>query len=252
MEIPVRIVLIETSHPGNIGAAARAMKTMGVGDLCLVSPKSFPDDEASARASGADDILERARVASELTDAIADCSFVIGASARTRGGRWPVLDPRHCAVDVVSRLPNEQVAVVFGPEQSGLTNEDLARCNALVNIPTAADFGSLNLAMSVQLICYELRMATLARAPGADTGTMPENREAPPATAAEIDGFHGQLEELLSESGFLHPDHPKQLKRKLRRLFMRAELDQNEINILRGAFASLAPKRPRGQRDADD
>jgi tRNA (cytidine32/uridine32-2'-O)-methyltransferase len=219
------------------------MKTMGLSDLRLVAPKSFPDAEASARASGADDILGRAGVMDDLPAAIADCSYVVGASARIRSGRWPVIDPKACAHRIVSRLPDQHAAVVLGPEQSGLTNEDLARCHALVHIPTVPDFGSLNLAMATQVLCYELRMAMLVRSGGDAELTQGEQREAPPATAAEIEGFHVQLEALLTESGFLRPDHPKQLKRKLRRLFMRAELDQNEINILRGALASLSPAR---------
>jgi tRNA/rRNA methyltransferase/tRNA (cytidine32/uridine32-2'-O)-methyltransferase len=248
VEIPVRIVLVETSHPGNIGAVARAMKTMGLDDLALVSPRHFPHAEATARASGADDVLERASVADSLPEAVGDCGYVVGASARTRGGRWPVVDSRQCAGAIVRRLPAESVAIVMGPEQSGLTNEDLARCHALVHIPTAPEYGSLNLAMAVQVLCYELRMAALARAEGEVPVTQPEQREAPPATQAEVEGFHEQLEELLSRTGFLHPDHPRELKRKLRRMFMRAELDRNEINILRGALKSLDPERsPRGK-----
>jgi TrmH family RNA methyltransferase len=215
------------------------MKTMGLDRLSLVSPKSFPDDEATARASGAEDLLAGADIVADLASAIADCSYVVGASARPRGGRWPVIDPRRCATEIVSRMPDHEVAIVMGPEQSGLTNDDLARCNALVQIPTAPDYGSLNLAMAVQVLCYEVRMAALAKAGHSESLSQPEQREAPPATAAELEGFHAHLEESLSRTGFLHPDRPKQLKRKLRRLFMRAELDQNEINILRGALAAL-------------
>jgi TrmH family RNA methyltransferase len=252
VEIPVRIVLVETSHPGNVGAVARAMKTMGLGELCLVSPKSFPDAEATARASGADDILARARIESDLAAAIGDCSYVVGASARTRGGRWPVIDPKACADRIVGRLPNEVVAIVMGPEQSGLTNDDLARCHDLVHIPTAPEYGSLNLAMAAQVLCYELRMALLARSSGETAAAFAEQREAPPATAAEIEGLQAHLEDLLTQSGFLRPDHPRQLKRKLRRLFMRAELDRNEVNILRGALGSLRPAGPSSLRDVDD
>ncbi len=252
MQIPVRIVLVETSHPGNIGAVARAMKTMGLRDLALVAPKHFPDAEATARASGADDLLAGASVTADLPSAIADCSYVVGASARTRGGRWPVLSARRSAEEIVGRLPDESVAVVMGPEQSGLTNEDLARCHALVHIPTAPDYGSLNLAMAVQVLCYELRLAVLDRDDESFAAAQPEQREAPPATAAEIEGFHAQLEELLASTGFLHPDHPRELKRKLRRLFMRAELDRNEINILRGALASLDPAQASGRQTGDD
>ena len=224
------------------------MKTMGLGDLVLVAPRSFPDAEATARASGADDLLAAARVEPDLPAAIADAGYVVGASARRRGGRWPVVDPRRSAEAIIERLPSHKCAIVMGPEQSGLTNEDLARCDALVSIPTAPDYGSLNIAMAVQVLCYELRMAALAEsAPG--SLSRPERREAPPATAAEIEGFHEQLEELLTRTGFLHPDHPKQLKRKLRRLFARAELDRNEVNILRGALASLDPERAARRRD---
>jgi TrmH family RNA methyltransferase len=251
VEVPVRIVLVETSHPGNIGAVARAMKTMGLSDLALVSPKHFPHPDATARASGADDLLEDASVATDLATAIADCDYVVGASARTRSGRWPVLDSRHCAAEIVGRLPEQSVAIVMGPEKSGLTNEDMARCHALVHIPTSPVYGSLNLAMAVQVLCYELRLAALAHA-GERTPAQPEQREAPPATQREIEGFHEHLEDVLTRTGFLHPDHPRELKRKLRRLFMRAELDKNEINILRGALKSLDPDLPNPVRDRDD
>jgi TrmH family RNA methyltransferase len=230
-------VLVAPTHPGNIGAVARAMKTMGLSDLALVRPKVFPSDEATARASGADDVLERARVTETLAEALAGCGFVVGASARLRGLQWPVVDPRRCAERIWTELAHTSAAVVMGPEHSGLTNEDLARCQHLVHIPTNPDYGSLNLAMAVQVICYELRMASTAPAVAAEE----ETREAPPATAEELEGFHAHLDRLLSDAGFLHPDHPKQLRLKLRRLFHRARLDRNEINILRGALAALDP-----------
>ena len=225
------------------------MKTMGLSDLALVAPLHFPHAEATARASGADDLLVTARVVPDLAAAIADCQYVVGASARTRSGRWPILDPRAAAAAIVPRLPTALSAIVMGPEQSGLTNDDLALCHALVHIPTAPDYGSLNLAMAVQVLCYELRMAVLSQVPG-ETLSQPELREAPAATAAELDGFHTQLEQALTRSGFLHPDHPAELRRKLRRLFLRADLDQKEINILRGAVASL--ERPRGPSPTAD
>lgn len=240
MHIPVRIVLVAPTHPGNIGAAARAMKTMGLSDLALVRPKTFPSAEATARASGADDVLGKARVTETLVEAIADYGFVVGASARLRGTPWPVVDPRSAAERIWAALAGTRVAVVMGPEQSGLTNEDLARCQELVHIPVNPEYGSLNLAMAVQVICYELRMAA-----GIGSVSVDEPRDAPLATAAELEGFHEQLERLLSEVGFLHPDHPKQLKLKLRRLFHRARLDRNEINILRGALAALDPGKRR-------
>jgi len=236
MHIPVRIVLVETSHPGNIGAAARAMKTMGLTDLTLVAPKHFPSAQASALAAGADDLLGRARVASTLVDAIGDCGFVAGATARLRSLRWPVMDPRQCAQAIWRHVPETQTAIVLGPEQSGLTNDDLGSCRALVHIPTNPEFGSLNLAMAVQVLCYELRMTKAAWAE-----PLTEQRGAPPATAAELEGFYVHLERVLADAKFLHPAHQKQLKLKLRRLFQRAHLDQNEVNILRGAVAALDP-----------
>lgn len=245
VDIPVRIVLVGTTHPGNIGAVARAMKTMGVGDLALVAPKVFPSAEATARASGADDILARARVTETLVEAISDCGFVVGASARLRGLQWPVLDPRRCAERVWAELERTRVAIVMGPEQSGLTNEDLARCQHLVHIPTHPDYGSLNLAMAVQVLCYELRMAA-----DVERVVDEEVRDAPLATAGELESFHEHLERLLTDVRFLHPDHPKQLRLKLRRLFHRARLDQNEINILRGALSALDPAERERKRDS--
>jgi tRNA (cytidine32/uridine32-2'-O)-methyltransferase len=236
VQIPVRIVLVDTSHPGNIGATARAMKTMGLADLALVRPHLFPSDEATARAAGADDVLAAARVCHDLTDAIADCGWVVGASARLRTVALPIADPRECATTIWQRLPGTRVAILMGPEQSGLTNDDLARCQQLVHIPAEPGYSSLNLAMAVQVLCYELRMAM----PGREPPQGPQSDE-PLATAAELEGLHAHLERLLTESGFLHPEHQKQVKLKLRRIFHKATLDQNELNILRGMLTSLAP-----------
>jgi tRNA (cytidine32/uridine32-2'-O)-methyltransferase len=237
MDIPVRIVLVETSHPGNIGAVARAMKTMGLSDLRLVNPKTFPSDEATARSSGAEDVLARAEVCQTLVEAIADCGYVVGASARLRGMRWPAEDPRAMAANVWDKLRSTNVALVMGPEQSGLTNEDMSRCHALVHIPTHPNYSSLNLAMAVQVLCYELRMAPIE-----NRLSEQEARDAPPATSEQIEGLHAHLEQVLAHVGFLNSDHPNQLRHKLRRLFTRAHLDQSEINILRGALASLDPR----------
>ncbi len=239
MQIPVRIVLVETSHPGNIGAAARAMKTMGLGELVLVSPRAaFPSDEATARAAGADEILANARVTQSLGDAIADCGFVAGASARLRTIVVPAVNPRECAALIWQKVPANRAALLFGNEQSGLTNDALARCQQLVHIPTNPAYSSLNLAMSVQVLCYELRMS----APNVPAPVGPVN-EAPLATASELEGFHEHLERLLTESGFLHPEHQRQVKLKLRRIFQRATLDQNEVSILRGMLSSLGPAK---------
>ena len=216
------------------------MKTMGLHDLVLVRPLQFPSDEATARAAGADDILAGARVVDDLGAAIADCGWVVGASARLRTVTVPVVDPRQCAAGIRERLATNRVALLFGPEQSGLTNEDLARCRQLVNIPTAPGYGSLNLAMAVQVLCYELRMAAIGeeRAPG------PAN-DARLATAEELEGFHEHLERLLTGAGFLHAEHQRQIKLKLRRIFQRATVDQNELAILRGMLTALDPaKRP--------
>ena len=243
MLIPVRIVLVETSHPGNIGATARAMKTMGLSDLALVRPKHFPSDEATARAAGADDVLARAKVHDELRSAIADCGWVVGASARLRTIAMPIVDPREAAAAIWERLPANRVAVLLGPEQSGLTNDDLARCQQLVHIPANPEFSSLNLAMAVQVLCYELRMAAPNRAPA--EGPVSDNRV---ATAAELEGLHEHLERLLTESEFLHPAHQKQVKLKLRRIFHKATLEENELNILRGALTSLDPKTRQARR----
>lgn len=275
MQIPVRIVLVETSHPGNIGAAARAMKTMGLDELVLVAPREFPSADATARASGADDVLARARVVDSLGDAIADCGFVAGASARLRKLSWPVVDPRAGAAALRKHAGETKVAMVFGPEHSGLTNEDLGRCNQVVHIPANPAYRSLNVAMAAQVICYELRMAALERpvdaeraarrahtsatpppstAPEAEpaaglrdaaeatdrdaTGAM-AGRDSPPATAAELEGFYRHLESALRVAGFLREGQSKQLKLRLRRIFQRSDLDRNEVNILRGAVAAL-------------
>ena len=244
MPLPVRIVLVETSHPGNIGASARAMKTMGLDNLVLVAPKQFPCAEATARASGADDVLASARVVTSLSEAIEDCGFVVGASARLRSLTWPTVAPRTCARTICEKATGSNVAIVLGPEHSGLTNEDMGRCHELVHIPANPEYSSLNLAMAVQILCYELRLAQDA-ASGVAEPAEQEATEAPLATADELDGFHQHLETVLADVGFLKPDHPRQLKLRLRRIFHRSRLDQNEINILRGMLTALDPRARR-------
>lgn len=233
----IRIVLVGTTHPGNIGAVARAMKNMGLHDLALVSPRYFPHDDASARASGAEDILGNARVVDSLDAAIADCCYVAGASARSRTIGWPSMPPRECAARLVVESAHGNVAVVFGPEKSGLTNEDLDRCHTLLTIPTDPGFSSLNLAMAVQVMTYELRLAFQ------DEVDDEPAREAPLATAQELENFYVHLEQVLTDSGFLDPDNPRHLMRRLRRLFSRALPDRNEVNILRGVLGALDPQR---------
>ena len=234
--MPVRIVLVGTTHPGNIGAVARAMKNMGLSELVLVNPRYFPHADATARASGAEDLLQHAEVAANLTEAIADCSYVAGASARPRTIGWPTMTPRECAERLSRESREGTVAVVFGPEKAGLTNDDLDRCHTLVTIPAAPGFSSLNLAMAVQILSYELRIAEM-------TGTVPATpRDTPLASGEELEHFYVHLEQVLTASGFLDPANPRYLMRRLRRLVARAEPDRNEINILRGMLASLDPK----------
>lgn len=233
--MPVRIVLVGTTHPGNIGAVARAMKNMGLTDLALVRPRYFPHAEACARASGAEDLLDSAVVTDSLAEAVRDCRFVAGASARARTIDWPVLAPHECARRLVAESESGDAAAVFGPEKSGLTNEDLDRCQALLSIPADPAFSSLNLAMAVQILCYELRLART------DATTAAPERDVPLATSEDLERFYAHLEQVLTASGFLDPDNPRFLMRRLRRLFARAEPDQNEINILRGILASLEP-----------
>ena len=237
----IRIVLVQTSHPGNIGAAARAMKNMCLEQLVLVQPAQFPSAEATARASGADDLLARARCCDSLGEAVADCGFVIGASARLRSLPWPELDPRACAERALTESADAPVALVFGREQSGLTNEELERCHALVHIPSNPDYSSLNLAQAVQVITYELHMAHLA---GQWTGSPPEF---PPCTGEAMERFYMHLEQTLIELEFLDPAKPGQLMRRLRRLFQRARPDTNEMNILRGILGA-AQDKARGVR----
>lgn len=236
----VRIILVGTTHPGNIGATARAMKNMGLKDLVLVSPRYFPHADATARASGAEDILEAARVVDRLDEALADCVYAAGASARSRAIDWPFMEPRECARRLGEESVAGNVAVVFGPEKSGLTNDDLDRCNTLLTIPTDPAFSSLNIAMAVQIICYELRLLEHA------TADAPEP-DVPPATGEEYEHFYSHLENVLTESGFLDPENPRLLMRRLRRLFIKAELDKNEVNILRGILSALDPTKSKGK-----
>ena len=232
----IRIVLVGTTHPGNIGAVARAMKNMGLQDLVLVTPRYFPHPDATARASGADDLLDAARVVDSLAEAVEDCVFVAGASARSRSINWPCLDARDAASRAIAESSRGNVALVFGPEKSGLSNDDLDHCQALLSIPTNPDFSSLNLAMAVQVVTYEIR-SQQADKPG------PFESEVPPATSGAMEHFFRELEALLLGTGFLDADNPRHLMRRLRRLFVRAEPDQNEINILNGILTSISRDR---------
>ena len=229
----IRIVLVGTTHPGNIGAVARAMKNMGLTDLRLVRPKYFPHEEATARASGASDILEQARVTDTLAEALADCVYVAATSARSRTINWPSMGPRDCAERMIMERANGPVACVFGPEKTGLHNDDLDLCHTLLTIPTDPGFSSLNLAMAVQVVTYELRVAGML-----DEGPV-FDVEAPPATGEEMERFYTHLEQVMRDIEFLDPDNPRHLMRRMRRLFIRARPDKNEINILRGILSAI-------------
>ncbi len=228
----IRVVLVGTTHPGNIGAVARAIKNMGLSDLALVRPRYFPHDEATARASGADDVLQNATVHDTLADAIANCVYTIGASARARTIDWPTLDAKDAAGRIVAESGRGNVAVVFGPEKTGLENADLDLCDALLSIPANPDFSSLNLAMAVQVVTYEIRAAGATKQPEYVA-------DAPLATSDELEHFYAHLERVLTDVGFLDPDNPRHLMRRLRRLFIRARPDQNEVNILRGFLSAI-------------
>jgi TrmH family RNA methyltransferase len=238
----IRIILVDTNHPGNIGASARAMKNMGLSELRLVRPKSFPSEEATARASGADDVLEAAQIFDTLEAAIADCGLVVGTSARRRHLPWDLVEPRECAARMAQESRAGNVALVFGSERYGMTNEELARCNLLVTIPTHSEYSSLNIAMAVQVLAYEI---WLAMRPGA-----PESppREVPLATAEEMTRLYEHIERVLEYINFRDRTGGGHLMARIRRLFNRAQLDENEMNILRGILTAVqARRRPAGK-----
>jgi TrmH family RNA methyltransferase len=209
------------------------MKNMGVSDLALVRPRYFPDKEATARASGAEDLLENATVVDSLPEAIADCVYVAGASARSRTIHWPSMNARDCATKLIGESARGPVAAVFGPEHSGLSNTDLDHCDTLLTIPTNPDFSSLNLAMAVQVLTYELCAAQ-------SVAPVEYEADAPLATSRDLELFYEHLEQVLTDANFLDPDNPRHLMRRLRRLYIRARPDQNEVNILRGILTAVS------------
>ena len=234
----IRIVLVEPSHPGNIGAAARAMKTMGIGHLALVNPHRFPDPQAEWRAASAGDVIDRCRVFDDLKTAIAECRWVVGTSARQRRIPWPAGDVREVTAEIVRQAHAGEVAVLFGRETSGLTNDELQRCNKHLQIPASPDYPSLNLAMAVQVVAYEI-----FRQAGEDRAQPPPWDRAP-ATAAAVEALLGHLEGLLTETDFLDPDNPGQTLTRLRRLFSRVQLDQTEVGMLRGILTHFGRRDP--------
>lgn len=238
----IRIVLVNTSHTGNMGSAARAMKTMGLTQLVLVDPQALPDEEAVALAAGASDVLASAHIVPTLDEAIADCGLVIGTSARSRTLSWPMLDPREAGHQLVQEGGQHPVALVFGRERTGLTNDELQKCHYHVAIPANPDYSSLNLAMAVQTLCYEVRMRWLAlqepspSEPGVEPVAYP--------SAQQLEGFYQHLEQTLQKTGFIADDHPGHVMSKLRRLFNRARPEAVELNILRGILTSVQKSRP--------
>ncbi|HQU15039.1 MAG: tRNA (cytosine(32)/uridine(32)-2'-O)-methyltransferase TrmJ [Chromatiales bacterium 21-64-14] len=236
----IHIVLVGTTHPGNIGGAARAMRNMGLSRLRLVRPQHFPSAEATARASGADAVLNTARLFDTLEAAVADCVLVLGTSARSRSLPLPTLDARTAACTAVAESARGAVAVVFGREQDGLSNQELGCCTCRVVIPTDPDYSSLNLAAAVQVLAYEVRMA----ARDAHAAVAPPKVESALATSRDVERLYEHLEQVLQEIGFLDPAHPRRLMQRLRRLFNRARLDENELAILRGMLSAVQERRP--------
>ena len=227
----IRIVLVNTSHPGNIGAVARAMKNMCLSQLVLVEPRRFPDPEATARASGADDLLEQAKVVDSLDEALTGCRLVVGTSARPRTVSWSMLDPRQCGERVVEAARETDVALVFGRESSGLSNEELDRCHQLVQIPTNPEYSSLNVGMAVQVLAYEILVAY-------EQHPVVTERQNLPAPQEQFEGFIAHLEQTLEDIRFTDPRKSDKLMRRLRRLFSRAGPDEDEIKILRGILSA--------------
>lgn len=229
----VRIVLVNPSHPGNIGAAARAMKTMGLTKLCLVSPADFPHHKADEMASGASDILKEAIVMESLDEAIADCSLVVGTSARMRTIPWPLVTPNEMALKIKEEHADNQIAILFGREQSGLNNQELERCHLHVQIPANPNYSSLNLAAAVQIISYELNLMSLNKISNV------KDWDYRLANANEMEMFFKHLQDVLIAVDFLKMNAPRKLMTRLRRLFLRARPDIMEINMLRGMLSAV-------------
>ncbi|MDA3979472.1 MULTISPECIES: tRNA (cytosine(32)/uridine(32)-2'-O)-methyltransferase TrmJ [Gallibacterium] len=231
----IKIVLVETSHPGNIGSAARAMKTMGLSQLYLVSPKVLPNEESIALSAGSADVVENAHIVSSFDEAVADCSLIIGTSARARHLSTTAITPRHCGEKAIAHLHTGKVAIVFGRERIGLTNEELLKCHYHLNIPANPEYSSLNLAMAVQLVSYEIRMAYLQ-------AQLPEGVEPAKVTAAEgvvaeeLEYFFQKTEKVYQELGFIQNSA---VMKKLRRLYLRTAIQRNELNILQGMLTAV-------------
>jgi TrmH family RNA methyltransferase len=241
----IRIVLVRPSHPGNVGSAARALKTMGLDSLWLVAPERFPATEATVMAAGADDVLQRARVVPDVRSAVADCGLVVGTTARGRHLPWRIVEPREAALEVAAASQASEVAVLFGNERAGLENDELEQCHTLLTIPTGPVYTSLNLAMAVQVVAYEICLALRDRAGVAFSRGADQDGPVPLASAADMEKFYGHLEQVLNEIDFRDRTNSGHLMARLRRLFQRAVLDQNEMNILRGVLTAVQGKRRR-------
>jgi tRNA (cytidine32/uridine32-2'-O)-methyltransferase len=228
----IRIVLVGTQHPGNIGSAARAMKTMGLANLVLVAPKRYPDPEATALAAGAADILEQAQVVSSVQEALAGCTYVIGTSSRERAVALPELSPRQAASELVGKSMHSPVALLFGPERTGLENEELQLCHARVFIPCNPDYASLNLAAAVQVLSYEIRLQRLEREQNPQVSG--SKGQEPPATFEQMERLFAHLAEFMQEVDFHKGKSPDLVTQRIRRLFLKAAMDEREIKIVRG------------------
>lgn len=241
----IKIVLVETTHPGNIGAVARAMKTMNLTHLCLVNPKIFPHVAATARAAGADDLLANAQIVATLDEALVNCKLIVGTSARERTLPMPLLTPHAAAKQIIAEARGNEVAIVFGRESNGLTNEELQLCQYHINIPANLEFSSLNIASAVQLIAYEIKMAS-----GMVTEEFHDNslNYDELASFAEIEMFYKHLEDVLKEIDFLQTDKSVYLMQRLRRLYNRARLEKLEVNILRGMLSAMQRIKLRTQQ----
>ncbi len=238
----IKFVLVETSNGGNIGAAARAMKTMGLSQLALVSPCEFRTYECYSRAAGALDLLDNALVCQTLEEAVADCTQVIGTSARLRSLSWPQIEPHDFTELFGNAAEGAKIAVVFGRERSGLSNTELGLCSQLVVIPSVSDFSSLNVSAAVQVLAYEVRRAVLALASDSDDRKVVKKTVKPgdrPASHEDLERMYSHLESTMLDTGYLNPENPRMMMPRFRRLFNRASLNQSEVQLLRGLFASL-------------
>ena len=231
----VRVVLLHTTHPGNIGATARAMKTMGLTNLYLVEPKIFPSELAVARSSHAEDILDGAVVVETLSEAIADCHFVVGTGDRTRTVPWPLYRPREMAERAAALPTGQNIAIVFGREDIGMTNDQMMQCNAQVQIPANPNYSSLNLGSAVQVMAYEIRMAGLEQG---DQVPGLRDWDEPPADQQDIERLIQHWQSTFLDTEFLDPKNPKAAMNRINRLLTRTQLDKTEVNILRGMLSS--------------